>query len=53
MLLTGATQIEETAKQFNQFALLHSVTCVQLKLITVLGNCGCVAVAIFFGVPSP
>jgi hypothetical protein len=31
--LTTATQ--------PQFALLHSVTCVQLRLITILGNCGC------------
>jgi hypothetical protein len=31
----------------------HSVTCVQLRLITNLGNCGCVAVASFLGVPSP
>jgi hypothetical protein len=38
---------------FAQIALLHSVTCVQLRLITVLGNCGCVAVASFLGVPSP
>jgi hypothetical protein len=28
-------------------------TCVQLWLITILGNCGCVAVACFLGVPSP
>jgi hypothetical protein len=54
MLLNGATQIEETALPFPQFALLHSaVTCIELRLITVLGNCGCVAVAIFLGVPSP
>jgi hypothetical protein len=38
---------------FPQFALLHSVTCVQLRLITILGNCGCVAVASFLDVPSP
>jgi hypothetical protein len=44
--------MEEKATQFPQFALLHSVTCVQLKLITVLGNCGCVAVASFLGEPS-
>jgi hypothetical protein len=30
----------------------HSVTCVQLRLITNLGNCGCAAVASFLGVPS-
>jgi hypothetical protein len=42
-----------TATQFPQFALLHSVTCVQLRLITILGNCGCVAGASFLGVPSP
>jgi hypothetical protein len=29
------------ASPFPQFALLHSVTCVQLGLITILGNCGC------------
>jgi hypothetical protein len=52
-LLNGAAQTEETATQFPQFALLHSVTYVQLRLITVLGNCGCVAVASFLGVPSP
>jgi hypothetical protein len=34
-----------------QFALLHSVTFVQLRLITIFGNCGCVAVASFIGVP--
>jgi hypothetical protein len=44
MLLKGAAQIEETA---------FSNTCVQLRLITILGNCGCVAVASFLGVPSP
>jgi hypothetical protein len=26
---------------FPQFALLHSVTCVQLRLITILVSCGC------------
>jgi hypothetical protein len=53
MLRNGAAQIEETVTQFLQFALLHSVTCVQLRLITILGNCGCVAVANFLRVPSP
>jgi hypothetical protein len=53
MLLIGAAQIEEAATQFPQYALPHSVTCVQLRLITVLGNCGCVAVASFLGVPAP
>jgi hypothetical protein len=53
MLLNGAAQIEETALPFTQFALLHSVTCAQLRLIRILGNCGCVAVASFLGVPSP
>jgi hypothetical protein len=53
MLLNGAAQIEDTAMQFPQFALLHSATCVQLRLIRILGNCGCVAVASFLGVPSP
>jgi hypothetical protein len=41
MLLNGAAQIKETATQFPQFALFHSVTCVQLRLMTILGNCGC------------
>jgi hypothetical protein len=41
------------ASPFPQFVLLHSVTCVQLRLITILGNCGCVAVASFLGVPLP
>jgi hypothetical protein len=41
MLPNGAAQIQETATQFPQFALLHSVTCVQLRLITILGNCVC------------
>jgi hypothetical protein len=53
MLLTDAAHIEETATQLLQYALLHSVTCVQLRPIRVLGNCGCVAVASFLGVPSP
>jgi hypothetical protein len=53
MLLNGAAQIEEIATKFRQFALLHSITYVQLRMITVLGNCGCVAVASFPGVPSP
>jgi hypothetical protein len=53
VLLNRAAHIEETATQFPQYALLHTVTCVQLRLITILGNCGCVAVASFLGVPSP
>jgi hypothetical protein len=53
MELNGATHVEETAVQFPQFTLLHSVPCVQLKLITILGTCGCVTVASFLGVPSP
>jgi hypothetical protein len=53
MLLNGAAQIEKTASPFPQFTMLHSVTCVQLRLIIVLGNCGCVAVASFLEVPSP
>jgi hypothetical protein len=53
MLLNGAAHMEETATHFPQFALLHLVTCVQLWLITILGNCGCVTVASFLGVPSP
>jgi hypothetical protein len=36
---------------FPQFALVLSVTFVQLRL-TILGNCGSVAVASFLGVPS-
>jgi hypothetical protein len=36
MLLNGATHTEETALPFPQFALLHSVNCVQLRLITIL-----------------
>jgi hypothetical protein len=40
------------ALPFPQFALLHSVTCVQLRLITVLGKCDCVAVSSFLDVPS-
>jgi hypothetical protein len=47
MLLNGA------ALPFPQFALLRLVTCVQLRLITILGNCEGVAVASFLGVPSP
>jgi hypothetical protein len=50
MLLNGVEQIEETAMQFPHFALLHSVTCVQLRLTTLLGDCGCVAVASLLGV---
>jgi hypothetical protein len=53
MLLNGAAQIEETATLFPQIAVLLSVTCVEPRLITILGNCGCVAVASFLGVPSP
>jgi hypothetical protein len=53
MLLNGAAKIEETAFPFPQFAVLHSITGVQLRLITVLGNCGCVVVSSFLGVPSP
>jgi hypothetical protein len=52
MLLNGAGHIEETGLPFPKYALLHSVTCVQLRLIPILGNCGCVAVASFLGVPS-
>jgi hypothetical protein len=39
------------ALPFPEFALLSSVTCVQLRLITILGDCGCVTVASFLGVP--
>jgi hypothetical protein len=52
-LLNGAAQIDETAFPFPQFALLHSVTCVQLRLIKILGNCGCVAVASFLVCTRP
>jgi hypothetical protein len=48
---THVTEWSSTT-QFPQFALLHSVTCVQLGLIAILGNCGCVTVASFLGVPS-
>jgi hypothetical protein len=41
------------ALPFPQFALVHSVACVQLRLITILGNCCCVAVASFLGVSRP
>jgi hypothetical protein len=37
---------------FPQFAQLQTVTCVQLGLITVLGNCGCVVFASTLGLPS-
>jgi hypothetical protein len=40
------------ALPFPQFALLHSVTCVQLRLIIVLENRGCVVVASFLDVRS-
>jgi hypothetical protein len=39
------------ALPFPQFALLHSLTCVKLRLLTILGNCGCVGVASFLSVP--
>jgi hypothetical protein len=41
------------ALPYPQFLLRHSVTCVQIRLIAILGNCGCVAVASFLGVPPP
>jgi hypothetical protein len=41
------------ALPFPQFVLFHSVSCVQLRLIPILGNCSCVAVASFPGRPSP
>jgi hypothetical protein len=41
MLLNRVAQIEEMATQFPKFVLPHTVTCVQLSLITILGNCGC------------
>jgi hypothetical protein len=48
-----ASVFPRVAFPFSQFALLHSVTCVRLRLITILGNCGCVAVASFLGVGRP
>jgi hypothetical protein len=45
--------LRHAALPFPQYALLHSVTRVQLWLITILGNRGCVAVASFLDVPSP
>jgi hypothetical protein len=53
MLLNGAVEIEETALLFPEFVLLYSTTCVQVRLITISGNCDCVAVASFLRVPSP
>jgi hypothetical protein len=53
MLLNVAAHIEGTATQFPPYALLHLVTCVPLRLTTNLGNCGCVAVTSFLGVPPP
>jgi hypothetical protein len=44
--------LPQVALPFPQFALLHSVTCAQLRLITILRICGCVAVVGFLGVPS-
>jgi hypothetical protein len=37
--LSSAWQVSWT--HVTEFALLHPVTCVQLRLITILGNCGC------------
>jgi hypothetical protein len=50
-----ATAISENCSQpeLTTYYSRHSVTCGQLRLITILGNCGCVAVASFLGVPSP
>jgi hypothetical protein len=45
MLLIGAVQIEKIASPFPLYALLRSVKCVQLRLITILRNIGCFAVA--------
>jgi hypothetical protein len=53
MLMNGAAHIEETGLPLPQYALLHSVTCVQLRLITILENYSFVAVASFLGVPPP
>jgi hypothetical protein len=39
------------ALPFPQFALIHAVTCVQMRQITILGNRGCFEVS-FLGVPS-
>jgi hypothetical protein len=53
MSLNGAAQIVEMVTHFPQFALLRSVTYVQLRLITILGNCCCVTAASFLGVLAP
>jgi hypothetical protein len=52
-LLSAWVEHRGSALPFLQCALLHSVTCVQLRLITILGNCSFVAVASFLCVPSP
>jgi hypothetical protein len=44
---------QASCRQSNQFALHHSGHCLQLWLITIFGNCGCVTVVSFLGVPSP
>jgi hypothetical protein len=45
--------LPRVALLFLKFALLHSVPHVQLSLVTILRNCGCIAVAILLGVPLP
>jgi hypothetical protein len=41
VFLNEAAQIEETALPSPQCTLLHSIICVELRLITIQWNCGC------------
>jgi hypothetical protein len=41
------------ALPFPPFALFTFLTCVQLRLTTILGNRGCVAVPVSLGCPRP
>jgi hypothetical protein len=51
---SNATAISENCYQpVSSVWQLHLVTCVQPRLIIVLGNCNCLAVVSFLGVPSP
>jgi hypothetical protein len=52
LIFLVSTSCVAIALSFPQFALLNSIAGVQLSLTTFLGNCGCVAVATFLGVPS-
>jgi hypothetical protein len=45
--------LPRVALLFPRFALFHSVPRVQLSLIRIIGNRGCVAIASFLGVHSP